>query len=92
MELYQLCKEIHDGFDSCWNCGTSRDDSAPAEPFEDVREGVPSQTSPGISTYLTEAILVTLFCCWPLGIVAIVYAAQAKGKLDAGDYAGAIKK
>ncbi|GAB2664478.1 hypothetical protein GCM10027193_18250 [Arenimonas aestuarii] len=35
------------------------------------------------------AILVTLFCCLPGGIVAIVYAAQVDGKAAAGDYVGA---
>jgi hypothetical protein len=42
-----------------------------------------------IPTYLAQAILVTLFCCWPLGIPAIVYAAQVNGKLGRGDIAGA---
>lgn len=41
------------------------------------------------STYLAQAILVTVFCCQPLGIVAIVYAAQVNSKLTAGDYVGA---
>lgn len=41
--------------------------------------------------YLTESILVTLFCCLPLGIVAIVYASQARSKMSVGDYAGAQK-
>lgn len=39
--------------------------------------------------YLVHSILVTIFCCLPLGIPAIVYAALAKGKKEAGDYAGA---
>lgn len=41
------------------------------------------------ATYLAQAILVTLFCCQPFGIVAIVYAAQVNSKLTAGDHAGA---
>jgi hypothetical protein len=39
-----------------------------------------------------QAILVTIFCCLPFGIPAIVFAAQVNGKLEAGDYDGAIKK
>jgi hypothetical protein len=35
------------------------------------------------------AILATVFCCLPTGIVSIIYAAQVNGKLQAGDYAGA---
>jgi hypothetical protein len=40
-------------------------------------------------TYLTEAILATVFCCWPLGIPAIVHAAKVEGRYDRGDYEGA---
>lgn len=38
---------------------------------------------------LVWAILATLCCCVPTGIVAIVFAAQVDGKWDAGDHAGA---
>jgi Interferon-induced transmembrane protein len=41
-------------------------------------------------TYLVWAILTTLFCCLPGGIVSIVYAAQVSGKYNSGDYAGAV--
>jgi hypothetical protein len=44
---------------------------------------------PDVPTHLAEAILVTLFCCVPFGIVAIVFAAQVSGKLTGGDYEGA---
>ena len=47
------------------------------------------QQPPTVSNYLVQSILVTLFCCLPFGIVAIVFAAQVNGKLQAGDYAGA---
>ncbi len=43
-----------------------------------------------VPNYLVQAILVTIFCCVPFGIVSIVYAAQVNGKVAAGDYAGAI--
>ena len=42
-----------------------------------------------IPNYLAPAILVTIFCCLPAGIVAIVYAAQVNGKAAAGDIEGA---
>ena len=35
------------------------------------------------------AILSTLFCCLPLGIASIVFAAQVNSKFAAGDLAGA---
>lgn len=41
--------------------------------------------------YLVQAILTTLFCCLPFGIVSIVYAAQVNGKVAAGDRAGALE-
>lgn len=47
-------------------------------------------TNQSVPNYLTQAILVTLFCCLPLGIPAIVYAAQVNTKLQAGDYEGAV--
>jgi Interferon-induced transmembrane protein len=44
-----------------------------------------------IPNHLTEAILVTLCCCVPFGIPAIVYAAQVSGKVAAGDIQGALE-
>ena len=38
-----------------------------------------------IPNHLVEAILVTLCCCVPLGIPAIVYGAQVGPKVAAGD-------
>ncbi len=42
-----------------------------------------------VGNNLVWAILATLFCCLPTGIVAIVYAAQVDSKVSAGDIAGA---
>ncbi|HXJ40817.1 MAG TPA: CD225/dispanin family protein, partial [Bryobacteraceae bacterium] len=42
-------------------------------------------------TYLVPAILSTIFCCIPFGIIAIVFAAQVGSKLSAGDIPGAQK-
>jgi hypothetical protein len=43
-----------------------------------------------IPNYLVQAILVTLCCCLPFGIVSIVYAAQVNSKVQGGDIQGAI--
>ena len=51
--------------------------------------GVPGGYPQHIPNYLVQAILVTIFCCLPLGIVAIIFAAQVNGKVAAGDIAGA---
>lgn len=42
-----------------------------------------------IPNYLWQSIVVTLFCCWPLGIPAIVFAAKVDGFVARGDIAGA---
>ena len=49
-----------------------------------------SQLPPKPDNALVWAILSTLCCCLPFGIVAIVYAAQVDGKYAAGDYQGAV--
>lgn len=45
---------------------------------------------PKPANHLVGAILATLFCCLPFGIVAIVYASQVDGKYAVGDEAGAL--
>jgi hypothetical protein len=53
--------------------------------------GGPPPTPPGaVPTYLVQSILVTLFCCIPFGIVAIVKAAGVSSALAAGDYQKAL--
>ena len=42
-----------------------------------------------VPNYLIPAILSAL-CCFPLGIISIVFAAQVNGKVAAGDMAGAL--
>lgn len=39
--------------------------------------------------YLVWAILSTIFCCLPLGIVSIVYSSKVDGLYNAGDFVGA---
>ena len=46
-------------------------------------------TPTNVPNYLVQSILVTLCCCIPFGIVAIVYAAQVNTKLAANNVAGA---
>lgn len=40
--------------------------------------------------YLVWAILTTIFCCMPTGIVSIVFAAQVNSKWQMGDIDGAM--
>lgn len=41
------------------------------------------------SNWLVPAILATIFCCLPFGIVGIVFASQVNSKWSVGDVAGA---
>ncbi|GAA1589255.1 hypothetical protein GCM10009678_84490 [Actinomadura kijaniata] len=49
----------------------------------------PPQSPP--PNHLVWAILTTILCCLPGGVVSIVYAAQVNSKWSAGDYQGAMK-
>ena len=44
-----------------------------------------------IPNYLWQSIVVTVLCCWPLGIPAIVYAAKVDGMKARGDIRGAME-
>ena len=48
-----------------------------------------SGTPTTVPNYLIPAI-ISIFCCWPLAIVAIIFAAQVNGKVASGDIAGAM--
>lgn len=41
-----------------------------------------------IPNYMVPAI-ISIFCCWPLAIPAIIFAAKVNGLVAAGDTAGA---
>ena len=83
----------------CGKCGAANDDNAfkcvacgndlhgVAQP-QQVYNAQPTEPVPN---YLVQAILVTICCCMPFGIAAIVFAAQVNSKLQVGDYAGAVE-
>jgi hypothetical protein len=81
----------------CTKCGAQNDDNAlkcvqcgnEIKQFQYVNTGDSAGTS--VPNYLVQAILVTILCCLPFGIAAIVFAAQVNGKLAAGDYNGAVE-
>lgn len=41
--------------------------------------------------YLVWSILATIFCCIPIGIVAIIFSAQVNSKWSSGDREGAVR-
>ena len=49
----------------------------------------PAGGSETVPNYLVPAI-ISLFCCMPLGVVAVIFAAQVNGKVATGDIAGAM--
>ena len=70
----------------CISCGTSVGDTDRFCP------NCGTSTSPDqsdIPNYLVPAILTTIFCCLPTGIVSIVYAARVNGQTANGDLEGA---
>lgn len=42
-------------------------------------------------THMVGAILITLFCCVPFGVVAIIKASQVSSCYSRGDYGGAVQ-
>jgi len=67
----------------CVQCGAALRQAVPVP--------VPATGQPvvHVENYLVFAILVTILCCLPAGVVAIVYAAQVNSKLQIGDIVGA---
>ena len=82
----------------CSKCGAVNDDNVYqcakcGQPLQQVQAEVQARgpvTPITIPNYLVQAILVTLCCCLPFGIVSIVYAAQVNAKAKVGDIQGAL--
>jgi Interferon-induced transmembrane protein/zinc-ribbon domain len=82
----------------CANCGAelrkieTPGTDVPPPPQQGMQPSYAPQSSQAdVPNYLVQAILTTIFCCLPFGIVSIVYAAQVNGKVAAGDRAGALE-
>lgn len=52
----------------------------------DISVGGGGRRGENIPNYLTQAILVTICCCWPFGIAAIVNAAKVNTLIAQGNY------
>lgn len=79
-----------------WDGGRWTDDRRPASPSPAGAAGGFDQTGSyaggaAPSTWLWQSIL-SAFCCLPLGIVGIVFAAQAQSAVSVGNYGEAREK
>ena len=80
---------------TCVQCGAVQPVMPPAPPpsssYAAPAYAAPSHAASGppVPNHLVWAILATICCCLPTGIVAIIFAAQVDGKVAAGDLAGA---
>src|SRR5262245_52654785 len=76
----------------CRNCGAANDgQAAKCAQCGSALGSVLATPGQSVPNYLVQAILTTVFCCLPFGIVAIVYAAQVNSKLAGGDLQGAME-
>ena len=82
-----ICIECHHNLQSLQQPGAAAPPPEVVQPLPQMG----AQPVGRVPNYLVQSILLTLFCCLPLGIVAIVFAAQVNSKLAAGDYNGAIE-
>ena len=73
-----------DGTSVCSRCGKSLINTPPTLQGQSGVQPVAS-----VPNYLVPSILVTVLCCLPPGIVAIVYSSRVNEKLRSGDILGA---
>ena len=60
--------------------------SSPPGPFPPASTPGLSAGTPSIDPWLWQPILATIFCCQPLGIVGIAFAAQSQTARNLGSY------
>lgn len=81
MQCRKCGREITEDSSFCPGCGS------PVNPAQTA--GSPAQTAGApapINTWLIPAVLATIFCCLPFGIVSIVFASRANSDISAGNY------
>ena len=72
----------------CTHCGTAQAPGA-VTCSNCGRPLLAAPALPPVKNHLVGAVLVTLCCCMPFGVVALIYSAQVNSKLAAGDVPGA---
>lgn len=83
---------------TCRNCGNPVSDKAERCPkcghrveASTISGYTPTPTTQRPANYMVWAVLTTIFCCLPFGIVSIVKANNVNKLFDRGDYAGALQ-
>lgn len=93
--------QVSDAASNCPQCGCPLTPAAPAPVAPAPVAPAPAAPAPAApaanapvcpETHLVKAILVTFFCCLPLGIPAIINAADVDKTFVAGNYALAQEK
>ena len=73
----------------CVNCGFSLGTSPniPSRQNDSQQTYIQGGEPSGIRVpdYLIFSVLVTILCCWPLGLFSLYFAAKARGLSEAGD-------
>lgn len=96
MKICNQCQAINaDEARFCCKCGTLIGDSQHSgqqrgyQPQTNYQHQQPNMPKP--DNNMVWAILTTLFCCLPLGIVSIINASKVNGLYNSGDYNGAVE-
>lgn len=76
----------------CSACGSPLQvpQSPGSQPYGQQQAGYGNNAPIEVPNYMVYSILVTLFCCLPLGIAAIILSSQVNTKLAVGDIQGAM--
>jgi len=78
----------------CMQCGAfmNQQGIAPTPPpyMPPMQPGFMQPPMAEVPSYMVQSILITLFCCLPLGIVGIFKAVEVNKKNAVRDYAGAM--
>ena len=94
---------VNDGVRFCTNCGApvAVEQTNYQQPDPDIKNTTESEPEPQVQqtqqiyvgnkpkSYLGWSIVVTVLCCWPFGIPAIVNSAKVNNRWNESDYAGA---
>lgn len=73
----------------CPHCGTATNSAAAPAPVQTNNFAMGPKNNVYVPNNLVKAILVTVFCCWPLGIFSIINAAKVDSLLAQGNISAA---